>query len=64
MARPSGTSEGQPCYTEADIAEINAEIVVVQAEAADLSAQLTVKQQEYTALNTELFFAQMNSCPQ
>lgn len=64
MARPSGTCNGQPCYTPADRAEIVAEKVVRQAELDVLNAAVTAKSGQITALDTELALANGSmSCP-
>lgn len=64
MARPSGTCNGQSCYTPADKAEIAAEKVVRVAERDVLQAALTAKDGQITALDTELALANGSmSCP-
>jgi cob(I)alamin adenosyltransferase len=63
MARPSGECEGQPCYTQGDIDEINAEITVCQAERTVLQQDLDAKDQQIMDLQNELATAQMNACP-
>lgn len=63
MSRPSGTCNGQPCYTAADKAEIAAEKADKEAEAADLQAQLELVNDEIAALSHEAMTANANSCP-
>lgn len=63
MARPSGTCNGQPCYTPGDIAEIEAEIAVLNAEKVVLNAEIEVINQSLVPLEHELGDAVRNACP-
>lgn len=63
MARPSGTCNGQPCYTAQDRAEIEAEIANLNAEKTDLLAQIDVINTDLVPLEHELGDAVRNACP-
>lgn len=70
MARPSGMCNDVPCYTAADIAEIDAELANAQAEKTDLEAQRTDIDNQISAkditiqqLQMEKSDAQTNACP-
>lgn len=63
MARPSGTCNGQNCYTAADLAEINAELANAIAERDDLLAQAAVWGTTIGQLEQEQRAATMNACP-
>jgi len=63
MARPSGTCNGQPCYTAADKAEIDAEIVVLESELIVVQAEVTAINQQLATLSHERMQANANSCP-
>lgn len=54
MTRPSGSCEGQPCYTDEDEAEIAAELTVANGELTVLNGQLTVLQAGVTAKQMEI----------
>lgn len=63
MARPSGTCNGQSCYTAQDKAEIEAEIAVLNAEKTVLNAEIEVINQALVPLEHELGDAIRNACP-
>lgn len=64
MPRPSGTCNGQPCYTPGDKAEIAAEKDDREAEREVLQNALTTKDGQIQALEDELELANGTmSCP-
>ena len=62
MSRPSGVCEGQPCYTDQDREDIDAEITLKAAEVAVDSAQLTLSTAELAQLQAEKSTAESNQC--
>lgn len=63
MARPSGTCNGQPCFTAGDKSAIDAEMTVLEAELEIVQAELAAINQQIAVLSMERMQANANSCP-
>lgn len=70
MASPTGTCNGQPCWTPSDLSTLDAEIAVKQAEIAVQQAiidQATTERNtlmnQLNVLQSQKINALMNKCP-
>jgi hypothetical protein len=63
MAQPTGTCNGQPCWTASDRAQAQAEWVDAQAEKVAAQENLNAKTSAESAAYYVVMMSNMNACP-